>query len=224
MPPRRAAQPCGRYSSAGSAAQLVLTGAAAAAGTALVLADRAPRPAPPLEGATTLSSRHRSLLLLLSSAALFEGYDRFIVSMALPNIARDLGGSAGALGWALALIRSGAIAALFLGRAADRFGRRRMLLVTVLGYTLATAGTGLSTSLVAFVVLQMFALAFLSAELALAQVVVAEELPAGSRGFGQAMIGAAGAIGAGLVAILFPIMAESSLAGVASTSSVSCRC
>jgi MFS family permease len=191
--------------------QLVLMLAALAAGGALVLADRAARPAEPREGTSHLTRRHRSLLLLLSATTLFEGYDRFIVSLALPSIARDLGEEDARLALALALIRSGALLAILLGQAADRFGRRRLLLVTVLGYTVATAATGLSANLASFVVLQMLALTFLSAELSLAQVVVAEEFPPGARGAGQAMLGASAAIGAGLVAMLFPVMEDSVL-------------
>lgn len=191
--------------------QLVLAFAAVVAGGALVLADRAARPEEPSEATGQLTRRHRSLLLLLAATTLFEGYDRFIVSLALPSIARDLGEEDARLALALALIRSGALVAILLGQAADRFGRRRLLLVTVLGYTVATAATGLSTTLASFVVLQMLALTFLSAELSLAQVVVAEEFPPGARGAGQAMLGASAALGAGLVAMLFPLMEESPL-------------
>src|SRR5262245_8350907 len=45
--------------------------------------------------AGSLSTHHRTLLLLLGTATLFQGYDTFIVSMALPYIGRDLGASEG---------------------------------------------------------------------------------------------------------------------------------
>jgi MFS family permease len=199
--------------------QLVLLGIALVAGGALVLADRAARPVEPSAGTSQLTRHHRSLLLLLAATTLFEGYDRFIVSLALPSIAGGFSELQGLspeekdarLAVALALIRTGALFAILLGQAADRFGRRRLLLVTVLGYTIATFATGLSASLASFVVLQMLALTFLSAELSLAQVVVAEEFPPGARGAGQAMLGASAALGAGLVAMLFPVMEESPL-------------
>ncbi len=183
---------------------------AAVAAAALLLADRAPRvvrPASPDD----LTPHHRRLLLLLGTATFFEGYDRFVVALALPYIARDLGAGDAQLGWALAAIRSGALPALLLGRAADRVGRRRLLLMTILAYTIATAATGLSRGLVAFVLLQMTATVFLSAELALAQVVIAEEFPARARGFGQGLLGAAQAAGGGLAAGLIPVMVGTTL-------------
>ena len=47
---------------------------------------------------------------------------------------------------------------------------------------------------------------FLITELSLAQVVIAEEFPPALRGFGQGVLGAFAAFGAGLAAMLFPIM------------------
>ena len=47
-----------------------------------------------------LDERHRVLLFLLGTVTFFQGYDTFIVSMALPYIGRDLGASEGTLGFA----------------------------------------------------------------------------------------------------------------------------
>ena len=185
---------------------------------ALVLAHRAPIVV--RHGGVVLSHRHRTLLLLLATATLFEGYDRFILSLALPYIATDLGvigqgagteAAEGALGWALSLIRVGALLAVPLCLMADRAGRRGILLVTVLGYTVVTALTGLSRGLGDLIALQFVATMFLTAELALAQVVIAEEFPANARGMGQGLLGAAAAVGAGLAAVLFPVLVQSPL-------------
>ena len=177
--------------------------------SALVLAHRAPLVA--TRSAVTLTAHHRRLLLLLGTATLFDGYDRFIVTLALPYIARDLGAAEGVLGWGLSAIRSGALLAIPLCLMADRVGRRGVLLATVLGYTLVTGLTGLSRGLGDFVVLQIVATVFLTAELALAQVVIAEEFPAEARGMGQGLLGAAAAVGAGLAAALFPAMVNTRL-------------
>ena len=174
---------------------------------ALVLAHRAPLV--PSEGVGTLSAANRRLLLLLSTATLFEGYDRFIVTLALPYIAHDLGAGEGVLGWSLSVIRGGALLAIGLCVLADRVGRRGVLLWTVLGYTVVTALTGMSRGLADFVALQVVASVFLNTELALSQVVVAEEFPATARGLGLGLLGAASAIGAGLAAALFPAFVAS---------------
>ena len=52
---------------------------------------------------------------------------------------------------------------------------------------------------------------FLTAELALAQVVIAEEFPPTARATGQGLLGAAAAVGAGLAAALFPVLVQSPL-------------
>jgi putative MFS transporter len=184
--------------------------AVAVIGAALVLAHRAPLPVAD-DTADGLTARHRTLLFLLGAATLFEGYDRFIVTLALPYIGKDLGASEGQLGWALSAIRVGALLSVLLGRAADRHGRRRLLLITVLSYTLATAATGLSRGLLEFVIFQLIATVFLVTELALAQVVIAEEFPAAWRGRGQGQLGAFAALGGGVVAILFPILQKTAL-------------
>lgn len=198
--------------------RLLTAGLGGVAFAALALAHRAPVVV--RDAAVVLSQQHRTLLLLLATATLFEGYDRFILSLALPYIATDLGvvgaGAAreqaeGALGWGLALIRGGALLAVPLCLLADRVGRRGVLLVTVLGYTVVTALTGLSRGLADLIALQFVATLFLTAELSLAQVVVAEEFPAAARGMGQGLLGAAAAIGAGLAAALFPMLVQSPL-------------
>lgn len=185
--------------------QSVKFGLVVVVAASLTAAHRLPVPMPAFE-VSGLTSKHRSLLFLLGAATLFEGYDRFIVTLALPYIGKDLGASEGALGYALSFIRIGALLSIFLGRIADRYGRRRLLLFTVLAYTLATGGTGLSWDLITFVGFQLVATIFLVTELALAQVVIAEEFPAESRGRGQGMLGAFGALGGGVAAVLFPVM------------------
>jgi putative MFS transporter len=172
---------------------------------------RMPIPAVEHDPTRTLGPRHRLLLFLLGTATLFEGYDRFIASLALPYIGRDLGASEGTLGYALSAIRLGAVLSIPLGWLADRRGRRGVLLFTILAYTVATAATGLSQGVTAFVVLQMLAMIFLMTELSLSQVVITEEFPRDFRAHGQAILGAFGALGAGIAAMLFPLFQETTV-------------
>lgn len=146
------------------------------------------------------------LIVLLGTATMFEGYDRFIVALALPYIGRDLGAGPDALGYTGALIRGGGLLSLPLGLLADRYGRRTLLLVTVIAYTVATAATGLSRGIVDFALYQCAANVFLLTELSLAQVVMAEELPVRARAHGQAALGICASLGAGAASLLFPLM------------------
>jgi putative MFS transporter len=69
-----------------------------------------------------------------------------------------------------------------LVRLADRWGRRRVLTITILGYTACTLLTGLAPSAAAFGAAQLLARVFLVAEWAIATVYAAEEFSAERRG------------------------------------------
>jgi putative MFS transporter len=177
---------------------------------ALGLAHRAPT-AELTTPASGITDRHRRVLFLVGTATFFHGYDTFIATLALPYIGRDLGAGEGALGFALAVIRLGALASVLTGRVSDRYGRRRLLILSVVAYTLATAATAFSRGLVDFAIYQLVASVFLTTEIVLAQVVIAEEFPDAARGHGQGLLGAFTGLGAATAALLFPAFQESDL-------------
>ena len=87
--------------------------------------------------------------------------------------------------------------------AADRLGRRRLLLSTILGYTLLTGATAFAPDAPVFVALQCASRAFITAELLLATVVIAEEFAPAVRGWGVGAANALAAGGYGLAWLLF---------------------
>jgi len=113
--------------------------------------------------------------------------------VALPQVRHTFGlAQAQASDW-LALLFLGALPALFVARQADRFGRRRLLLVSVAGYTVATAATAAAPTIISFGLCQLCAQAFLALEATLTWTVIAEELPARARGFGFGVLAVLGA-------------------------------
>src|SRR5262245_37829772 len=150
-----------------------------------------------------LTRRQWSLLGLVSVVSLFEQYDVYLFSLNLAHIQRELGIDEGQLGLLGGLVRAGALGAVLVTLAADRFGRRRLLLVTVLAYTLLTGATAFAPNATWFVTCQMLARVFSAAESMLAVVVIAEEFDAEHRGWGIGALGAITACGAGLAAVLF---------------------
>jgi MFS family permease len=92
-------------------------------------------------------NRETATLALLSFAMLIVSLDQYIVVVALPAIARDLGYSAQTL---QTVISAYAVASagflLFGGRAADLLGRRRILATGLALYAAAALAGGLSTS------------------------------------------------------------------------------
>ncbi len=143
------------------------------------------------------------VLGLLALAELFDQYDIGLMGLALLQIQQDLGISETQVGTVTALVRLGVLAAFLLTVLADRMGRRRLLLFTILGFTLCTFGTAFVQTPEQFVALQLLARAFIYAETMLAVVVVSEELAAPDRGFGIGLLGALGSLGHGVAALAF---------------------
>jgi len=142
------------------------------------------------------------VLLPLSLVGLFLNYDTGLLSLAAPDIADGLGVSVATFGIGVAVIRVAALASMPVLRLADRLGRRQMLLVSVLAFTIMTAATSLAWGLISFIVFQMLARLFLATEESLAGIVISEELRADRRGAGLTLLGAIGMAGFGVVAVM----------------------
>ncbi len=146
--------------------------------------------------AEKLSPYQVRLFAFLSVATLFEGYDFFALPQILPNLREDFGLSKQAGANLFAFVNAGTIVAWLLVRRADRWGRRRVLMVTILGYTFFTLLTGLAWNAVSFAVFQFFARIFLIAEWATSMVYAAEEYPASRRGMVIGVLQAFSSLGA----------------------------
>ena len=80
-------------------------------------------------------------------AEIMDLVDATIVNIAAPSIRAELGGSESAMQWMLAgYTLAFAIGLISFGRLGDLVGRRRMFLIGAVGFTLASAICGLSTS------------------------------------------------------------------------------
>ncbi len=85
-----------------------------------------------------LTSYQRRLIFFLSVATFFEGYDYFALAQILPTLRAEFNLSQSGAGWLVAVINFGTMIAAILVRRADAWGRRRVLTVTITGYTLAS--------------------------------------------------------------------------------------
>ena len=144
----------------------------------------------------------RRLLVLLSSATFFEGYDNFVLAFVLALVLGDLGGSETDAAWIRAITSLGAVAAFVLAAQADRIGRKRLLLITIAGYTIAGALTALSPGLVWLTVAQFAAQIFIGAEWAVAITIVVEEFPRERRGRALGIVTSMNTLGGIFVGIL----------------------
>jgi len=150
-----------------------------------------------------VESRHVSLLGAVTFALIFEEYDLAMLTTALSYIASDFDVAEEVLAGYLGFIRLGALPAVFLIPYADRIGRRRMFLLSLVASSLATVATGFAWSIESFVVFQMLVRTFFVAGVSVAYVLVAEEFPAENRGWGMGVLAAVGATGYGFAAAMF---------------------
>jgi MFS family permease len=158
----------------------------------------------PWAGRVPKLTRHQwGVLGLLSAADFFEHYDLGLMSLVLSQLQADLAIPEENIGQVTAIARLGVLPAIVLTVMADRVGRRRLLLATIIGFTITTFLTAFSRSATDFVVLQFLSRFFIAGESMLAVVVLAEELKARDRGWGIGMLGALGAMGHGMAALVF---------------------
>lgn len=146
------------------------------------------------------------LLWLVGTAAMMSGFDVNIFGLAMPQIQASLGIAENEVGPLTATVRLGMIGALFLAIFSDRVGRRRLLMVTILGSAICTLLTGLVQTKEQFTALQLVARVFSYAEEMLCIVVVAEEFDPRARGWAIGAIGSLTALGYGLAAIVFALV------------------
>jgi putative MFS transporter len=145
---------------------------------------------------------HRRLLGMLSVATFFEGYDNFVLALVLPLVLADLGGSEAQAGVIRAIVGIGAVLGFLLAAQADRIGRRRLLLITIVGYTAGTFLTALSFSLAWLTVSQFIAQIFVASEWAVAVTIVVEEFPTNRRGRSLGIVTSMNTLGGITVGIL----------------------
>jgi putative MFS transporter len=147
--------------------------------------------------------RQRRVFWIASTAGFFDQYDRALLSLALKQIQAGLKIAESHLGAVLSVIRLGYLLTLLVTPFADVFGRRRLLLYTVFGYTIFTGLIAIAPGERSFVAFEMIARAFAGAEAAIAMVIVAEEVDAAHRGWAIGLLGGVSSIGYGLAAVVF---------------------
>ena len=145
----------------------------------------------------------RSLIGLVSLGTAFEQYDVGLLNAALPQIAHDLAIAPADTGYLLGAIRLGGIGTVLLLPFADRAGRRRLFLISLVGMSVGECATGFAPTALVFCVLQLLTRIFMLAVFALAIVILVEELPADRRGAGLGLLTILAGMGYGLAAGLY---------------------
>jgi MFS family permease len=150
-----------------------------------------------------LASTDKKFLLLLAAAFFIAQYDMSVLSLALPDMQKSFNISEQDLGKVIGAARLGALPAIFLALLADRIGRRRLLMVTLLGLSIAAGATGFVRTTEQFIAVQFCSRAFATAEEIIAVIYVLEMLPARQRGWGVGVMAAMGGLGSGAASLLY---------------------
>ncbi|MFF5106310.1 MFS transporter [Streptomyces sp. NPDC000134] len=107
-----------------------------------------PQHAPPPDRAAGRRGNPWLTLIAVAFGLFMVGLDGSVVSIANPEIGRDLNASTADLQWVTNAYLLALAAALILGgKLGDRFGRRTFYLIGVAGFTLASVAIGLSGSI-----------------------------------------------------------------------------
>src|SRR5438094_10147837 len=100
----------------------------------------------PETGSDRLSTRAWGTLLVLCGALFLDALDVSMIGVALPSIRTDLHMSTSSLQWVVSAYVLGYGGFLLLGgRAADLLGRRRMFLISLAVFVVASALGGIAT-------------------------------------------------------------------------------
>jgi MFS family permease len=149
--------------------------------------------APPV----VLDARASTVLGSLAAVSVVLGYLNTLFTQTVTFAAAEFGASNGEQGVAGAVVRLGGFLALAVVAAADKRGRRGVLLwASAMGCALAVTGAA-SPSLPWLTVSQTVARGFATALLLLVGIVAAEEVPARTRAYAVSLLAMAGGLGAG---------------------------
>ncbi len=175
-----------------------------------LMMEPATHPQPTLQAELHPPRRYLALMFaLLMSATIFEGYDITIFHLCTPLIAATFRMSDSAVGFVATLVRFGGLLSFGMVASADLYGRRPILSVTVIFYTIFTLATALSRGMVSFTIFQSAAQLFLAAEFGVAITMVSEEFPDETRGRAIAALHTVAFLGVAAAAAIFPLMVSS---------------
>ncbi len=144
-----------------------------------------------------------SLLGAVALALFFEFYDFQIFNAALKQIGDSLQIADQDLGYFAGAVRFGGVLGFFLIPLADSLGRRRMFMISVIGFSIGTFLTAFSQTQVQFIACQLIARAFMATGAAVTFVIVTEEFPAAHRGWAVGVLAAIASFGHALGAAFF---------------------
>jgi MFS family permease len=153
-----------------------------------------------------LDQRAARSLAATCTLAVIGGYIGGLLATTLTFVADDLGGGLRAQSVVLAVARIGALGTVAGMAVADRRGRKPVIIWSYLFAATAAVVIAAAPSLPFWAGGQVIVRGAIATGALLLPVAVAEELPAGSRAFGVALVTMAGGLGIGILTVLLAVV------------------
>jgi putative MFS transporter len=138
----------------------------------------------------------------------YQGYALAILGVGAPFIGKSFALDQAGIARMYAWISLNSLGALILSRMADRIGRRRIVMLSLVVTPLCSLGAALSARVEVFVIFEILVYAAIGATFGACFVMVAEALPIDQRSKGQGWANLATGIGGGVCVILAPLLAH----------------
>lgn len=148
-----------------------------------------------------ITAVQKRTLLAASLGWMLDSMDVMLYSMALASIQHELGMSASTSGLLMSLtLVASALGGILFGILADRVGRARALMASILVYSVFTGASGLASNVAQLAVFRTFLGLGMGGEWATGAALVGETWPAGHRGKALGLMQSSWAIGYALAA------------------------
>src|SRR5215475_6838703 len=139
---------------------------------------------------TQLAGSRAAITACVSLATLMQALDTTIANVALPHIQGSVSASQDQIAWVLtSYIAAAAIMTPPTGFLASRFGAKRLFLIAVAGFTVASMLCGIANSIVEIVLYRMLQGIFGAPLVPLSQSVLLDSYPKERQGFAMALFG-----------------------------------
>lgn len=157
----------------------------------------------PIQLLRQATSAQRRTLLAAALGWMLDSFDAMLYALVLAHVMRDFGMSKATAGllYTLTLVASG-IGGVLFGFIADRIGRKRALMLSILTYSICSFASGLSTGVVSLAIIRFILGLGMGGEWNTGATLVAETWPDDLRAKAIALVQSSWAIGFALAALV----------------------
>lgn len=154
-----------------------------------------------------IDRREKVILAWAGLAVVLSSFGGSVLIVGLPAIASEFHAGIPALAELGSILTLGALGALPLATLADRYGRRRLIALGVLGFSAANFASAFAHSVVELALLRVVAVCFEVLVASVATALIVEEAPAGHRGEAVSLLAILSGSGLLVTIVAYPLLA-----------------